>query len=73
METKQMYFNFADWLRNELLTRRMTVVKLATMSGVHPNTIRNYLSFRCEPSLYNVNLIVAALGYRLEVVKRDNK
>ena len=73
METKQMYFNFSDWMRNELKVRRMTVAKLSTISGVHPNTIRNYLAFRCEPSLYNVNLIVTALGYQLEAVKRDYK
>ena len=73
METRPMYFNFADWMRGELKTRRMTVAKLSAISGVHPNTIRNYLAFRCEPSLYNVNLIVAALGYTLEVVKNDNK
>lgn len=73
METRRTYFNFADWLRNELKTRRMTVAKLSAISGVHPNTIHNYLTFRCEPSLYNVNLIVAALGYKLEVVHNDNK
>lgn len=73
METKPMYFNFADWLRKELLTRHLTVAKVSAISGVHPNTIRNYLAFRCEPTLYNVNLIVVALGYTLEVVKNDNK
>lgn len=73
METKQMSFdmdNFANWLSKQLEDRSMSVTKLSKISGVHPNTIRNYLSNRCEPSFYNVVLIVKALGYKLEVVKK---
>ena len=76
METKQMSFdmnNFAKWLSGELKERHWPVAKLSKVSGVHPNTIRNYLANRCEPSFYNVVMLVRALGYRLEVVKNDNK
>jgi transcriptional regulator with XRE-family HTH domain len=65
--------NFAGWLRRELADRHWTVAKLAKVSSVHPNTIRNYLANRCEPSYYNVRLIVWALGYELGAVPRDNK
>jgi hypothetical protein len=73
METKPMYFNltnFAGWLRKELEERHMTVSKLSKLSSVHPNTIRNYLAHRCEPSYYNVLLIVWALGYELGAIPK---
>ena len=76
METKQMYSNaekiekFSDWLRYELITRHITVRKLSRMSGVHINTIHNYLHEKCEPSLYNVTCIVNALGYDLGVMRK---
>lgn len=73
METKQMYSNmnnFGKWLSHQLNERNITVTKLSRVSGVHPNTIRNYLAGRCEPSFYNVVQIVKALGYELEAVKR---
>lgn len=73
METKPMCSNvdnFGKWLSHQLRDRNMTVTKLSKISGVHPNTIRNYLAERCEPSFYNVLLIVKALGYKLEAVKR---
>lgn len=75
METKQMYSNvdiidnFSEWLREQLNTSKMSVTRLSQLSGVHPNTIRNYLSKRCEPTLYNVALLVKALGYELGAVK----
>lgn len=73
METIQMYSNiddFGNWLSHELREQKITVSKLAKISGVHPNTIRNYLAHRCEPTLYNTTLIIEALGYCLRVVKR---
>ena len=76
METRQMYSNltdFAEWLRKEIDSRHLNVTRLAKMSGVHPNTIRNYLAYRCEPSYYNVLLLVKALGYELGAIPRDNK
>ena len=79
METKSMYSNitkigkFSDWLREELKMHELTVVKLSKISGVHPNTIRNYLAERCEPTLFNVECIILAFGYDLVVVPRDSK
>lgn len=76
METKQMYSEskrlgkFSWWLKLQLEQRKLTVVKLGQMSGVHPNTIHNYLSGRSEPSLYNVESIVNALGYELGVISK---
>lgn len=73
METKQMSFdmnNFAKWLSHQLKARNMSVTRLSKISGVHPNTIRNYLANRCEPSFYNVVMIVSAFGYRLEAVEK---
>lgn len=73
METKQMCSNmnnFGKWLSHQIKEQKITVTKLSKVSGVHPNTIRNYLAKRCEPSLYNVLLLVEALGYELEAVKR---
>jgi lambda repressor-like predicted transcriptional regulator len=73
METKQMCSklgNFSEWLREELDTRSMSVARLSQLSGVHPNTIRNYLSKRCEPTLYNVLCLVNALGYDLGVISK---
>lgn len=73
METRPMYSNvdnFAWWLKRQLEDRNITTVRLSKLSGVHPNTIRNYLSGRCEPTFYNVRCIVNALGYRLEAVKK---
>lgn len=73
METKPMYFNlvrFEDFVRSQLEERHMSVSKLAKISGVHPNTIRNYLAGRCEPSFYNVLCIVNALGYDVGAVKK---
>lgn len=73
METKQMYSNidnFAEWLGRQIKERNITVTKLSKISGVHPNTIRNYLAHRCEPTFYNVVLLVKALGYELEAVQR---
>ena len=68
-----MYFNLADfrgWLREQLAEKQLTVTELANMSRVHPNTIRNYLAGRCDPSYYNVRLIVQALGYELGAIPR---
>lgn len=75
METKQMYSKvekidkFSDWLRNQIMTRNFTITRLAKLSGVHPNTISNYLNERCEPTFYNVVLLVKALGYELGAIK----
>lgn len=79
METKPMYSNitkidkFSDWLREEMKMQELKVTKLAKISGVHPNTIRNYLAERCEPTLFNAECLVVALGYDLVVVPRGSK
>jgi lambda repressor-like predicted transcriptional regulator len=68
-----MYSNLTDfekWLSHEIKAQGINVRKLAKISGVHYNTIRNYLAHRCEPSFFNVLLIVKALGYEVEAVKR---
>lgn len=73
METKPMYSNlnnFSKWVRSQLKVNNMTVSHLAKISGVHPNTIRNYLACRCEPTFYNVVLITNALGYDIKAVRR---
>ena len=79
METKPMCSNvreihkFSDWLNIELDSRHLTVARLSQISGVHPNTIRNYLAERCEPTLFNVRCIATALGYELAVIPSGNK
>ena len=79
METKPMCSNimkldkFSDWLREEIQRRGITVKRLADLSGVHPNTIRNYLAERCEPTLFNAECLTTALGYDLAVIPRDSK
>lgn len=73
METIQMFSNpgiFEKWLRNEIKAQGLSVSKLGKLSGVHPNTIRNYLAHRCEPTLYNAWLLVQALGYSLGAVPK---
>ena len=73
METRPMFFNldnFNDWLRKSMLDRNISVKHLSKTSGVHPNTIRNYLACRCEPSYYNVVLLVNALGYEMVAVPK---
>jgi len=76
METKQMYSKieeidvFSDWLSHKLECREMTVTKLAKLSGVHPNTIHNYLSGRCEPTMFNATCILSALGYSLGALQK---
>lgn len=73
METKQMcsdLINFEKWLRHQLNEQKITVAKLSKISGVHPNTIRNYLARRCEPTFYNVLCLTRALGYDVMAVKR---
>ena len=73
METRQMCSNlnvFDTWLRQEMKRQDIKVAKLAKMSGVHPNTIRNYLANRCDPTLCNILCIVNALGYDVAVVER---
>ncbi len=72
MEIKPMYSNltnFAEWLSIEIEKQNLTVAKLSKSSGVHPNTIRNYLAERCEPTFYNVKCLVKALGYELGAIK----
>ena len=64
METRQMYsnlLNFEEWLRAEMKAQEIKAQKLGQMSGVHPNTIRNYLAGRCEPTMYNVLLLPEAI------------
>ena len=79
METKQMCFNvqriynFSEWLKSELDSKHLTVAKLAHISGVHQNTIRNYLAGRCEPTLFNVQCVVNALGYDVVVIPRGHQ
>lgn len=73
METKQMYSDineFEPWLRQEIAKQKLTVTKLSKISGVHPNTIRNYLAHRCEPTFYNVCQLVNALGYTVGAIKQ---
>lgn len=79
METARMsfntesVFNFSEWLREELHYREMTVVKLSKLSGIHANSIHNYLDHRCEPSLFSAHCIFNALGYDLGVMPRDSQ
>jgi transcriptional regulator with XRE-family HTH domain len=76
METRQMYSNlddFASWLKMQLEEKHLTVLKLSQMSGVHHNTLHNYIHGRCEPTLYSARCIANALGYDLGVMKNDNK
>ena len=73
METRQMFSNidiFRKWLGDEIKAQGLSVAKLSKISGVHPNTIRNYLANRCEPTLYNAWLLVHALGYSLGAIKQ---
>lgn len=76
METTQMYSNveivndFTDWLRNQLKVRKLSVARLAKMSGIHYNTIHNYISNRCEPTMFHMLCLINALGYDLGVIKR---
>ena len=73
METKPTYsnlINFEKWLSREIKAQEITILKLAKISGVHPNTIHNYLSGRSEPSFYNVLCIVRALGYEVGAIPR---
>lgn len=73
METRPMYsnlINFEQWLSREIELQEITITKLAKISGVHPNTIHNYLAHRCEPSFYNVLCIVRALGYDVGAIPR---
>ena len=71
-----MYFNaekidkFSEWLRCQLKTQHLSVTKLAMLSGVHSNTIHNYLAERCEPTLYNVRCLMKALGYELGAIPK---
>jgi transcriptional regulator with XRE-family HTH domain len=62
--------NFSEWLKEEMQYREITATKLAKMSGVHPNTIHNYLSNKCEPTLFIAQCIVNALGHDLGVLYR---
>ena len=76
METKQMYSDLIDfdlWLIRRLEERNMKISTLAKLSGVHPNTIRNYVHNKCAPTLYNVLCIAQVLGYTVEAIKYDNK
>lgn len=73
METTQMCFNlniFDTWLRQEIRRQNIKVSELSKRSGVHPNTIRNYLTNRCDPTLCNILCLVNALGYDAVVVKK---
>lgn len=73
METRPMYFNlinFAEWLSAEIEKQHISVSKLSKISCVHPNTVHNYLSHRCEPTFYNVVRIVNALGYDVGAIPR---
>lgn len=73
METKQMFSSvdmFEQWLEQEMKRQGIKVPKLSKRSGVHPNTIYNYLARRCDPTWYNACLLVNALGYNLEVVPK---
>ena len=73
METTQMcssIVNFEKWLSKQLKEQKLTVTKLSKISGVHPNTIRNYLALRCEPTFYNVLCLTRALGYDVMAVKK---
>ena len=79
METKPMCSNaqriykFSEWLKSELDSKHLTVVKLSQISGVHENTIHNYLSGRCEPTLFNAQCVVNALGYDVGVIPRGHQ
>jgi transcriptional regulator with XRE-family HTH domain len=73
METRPMYSNldnFSKWLSEQIDNQRLTITKLSKLSGVHQNTIRNYLARRCEPTLYNVRALVNALGYELGAIPK---
>ena len=70
METRLTCSNLDDftaWMISQMDAQGITVSQLSELSGVHPNTIRNYLRHTCGPTLYNVSCIAKALGYRLWV------
>jgi len=79
METKQMcsnvqkIYNFSEWLKSELDSNHLTVARLAKRSGVHQNTVRNYLAGRCEPTLFSAQCVANALGYDVVVIPRGHK
>ena len=66
----EIIFDFPSWLREQLNTRKMSISRLAKISGVHPNTIQNYLSNKCEPTLFNARCVMNALGYDLGAIPR---
>lgn len=75
MPIRPMYSNvesigkFSEWLSKQMKFHGMTITRLAKLSGVHPNTIRNYLAERCEPTLFNAQCIINAFGYELGAIK----
>lgn len=73
METRPTCFslnNFSRWLIEEMHEQDIKPDRLAKRSGVHPNTIRNYIHNRCDPTLFNACCIVNALGYDLVAIKK---
>lgn len=75
--TKTMYFdplvNFPDWLRTHLDAHDMSIMDLSRKSGIPDNSIRGYLNYNHEPSLFAVCCLCGALGYTVGAVPNGNK
>ena len=61
---------FGEWLLNEMEKQKLTNGMLAKKSGVNIVTIRYYILFKRMPTLATMQLILDALGKKIEIVDK---
>jgi len=61
--------DFGTWLKTTRKSKGINQRKLSRMTNISQGTICNYEHGKYEPSLYTMNQITKALGYRVEIVR----
>lgn len=59
---------FGEWLLNEMEKQKLTRNKLAVRSGINHVTIGYYLTFKRMPNLLTMQILLKALGKKIEIV-----
>lgn len=57
-----------QWLKEQMQERQWTTTVLAEKAGVDARTIRRYIKGDGTPTMYTFQLLLKALGKRMQIV-----
>ena len=63
--------NFGEIIKKCRKYRGLTLKQLATKSGVSEGALSNWETNKCDPSIYNYESVLNAMGFRLEITVKE--